>query len=54
MIEQDISVRFYICSKKLRTKELHVTTRSLEEIESMYWQVDAIFREDVCRIRVGR
>ncbi|TXY60214.1 ISAs1 family transposase, partial [Vibrio cholerae] len=50
--EQDMSVRFYISSKKLSAKELHDATRSHWGIESMYWQPDVTFREDACRIRV--
>ncbi len=50
--EQDMSVRFYISSKKLSAKELHDATRSHWGIESMHWQLDVTFREDECRIRV--
>ncbi|MCG6221823.1 ISAs1 family transposase, partial [Vibrio diabolicus] len=50
--EQDMSVRFYISSKKLSAKELHDATRSHWGIESMHWQLDVTFREDACRIRV--
>ncbi|MDW2312746.1 ISAs1 family transposase [Vibrio sp. 1075] len=50
--EQDMSVRFYISSKKLSAKELHDATRSHWGVESMHWQLDVTFREDACRIRV--
>lgn len=38
--EEDMSVRFYISSKKLSAKELHDATRSRWGIESMHWQLD--------------
>ncbi len=50
--EEDMSVRFYISSKKLSAKELHDVTLSHWGIESMHWQLDVTFREDACRIRV--
>ncbi len=49
--EQDMSVCFYISSKKLSAKELHDATRSHWGIESMLWQLDLTFREDACHIR---
>ncbi|EGR0202218.1 ISAs1 family transposase [Vibrio parahaemolyticus] len=50
--EEDMSIRFYISSKRLSAKELHDATRSHWGIESMHWQLDITFREDECRIRV--
>ena len=50
--EKEVSVRYYISSKKLSEEELHNASKSHGLVESMHWQLDVGFREDKCRIRV--
>ncbi|WPC73040.1 ISAs1 family transposase [Vibrio porteresiae] len=50
--EKEVSVRYYISSKKLSAEELHNASKSHWLVESMHWQLDVGFREDKCRIRV--
>jgi predicted transposase YbfD/YdcC len=50
--ESEMSVRYYISSKKLTAEELHNATKNHWLVESMHWQLDVGFNEDACRIRV--
>jgi predicted transposase YbfD/YdcC len=50
--ESEMSVRYYISSKKLTAEELHNATKSHWLVEYMHWQLDVGFNEDACRIRV--
>lgn len=40
--EQEVSVRYYISSKKLTAEELHNATKSHWLVESMHWQLDGV------------
>ncbi len=49
--EQDISIRYYICSKELEAKTLLEATRSHWGVEVMHCSLDTAFCEDNSRIR---
>ncbi|BCK32690.1 hypothetical protein VCSRO96_2493 [Vibrio cholerae] len=49
--EQDVSIRYYICSKELEAQTLLETTRSHWGVEVMHWSLDTAFCEDNSRIR---
>ena len=44
--EQDVSVRYYICSKELEAQKLLEATRSHWGVEVMHWLLDTAFCED--------
>ncbi|QIL85378.1 ISAs1 family transposase [Vibrio sp. HDW18] len=50
-IEQDVSIRYYICSKELEAQTLLEATRSHWGVEVMHWSLDTAFCEDNSRIR---
>lgn len=49
--EQDVSIRYYICSKELEAQTLLEATRSHWGVEVMHWSLDTAFCEDNSRIR---
>ena len=49
--EQDVSIRYYICSKALEAKTLLEATRSHWGVEVMHWSLDTAFFEDASRVR---
>ncbi|MBU5700867.1 ISAs1 family transposase [Vibrio cholerae] len=49
--EQDVSIRYYICSKELEAQTLLEATRSHWGVEVMHWALDTAFCEDNSRIR---
>ena len=49
--EQDVSIRYYICSKALEAKTLLEATRSHWGVEVMHWSLDTAFCEDASRVR---
>ncbi|EIV0336582.1 ISAs1 family transposase [Vibrio cholerae] len=49
--EQDVSIRYYICSKELEAQTLLEATRSHRGVEVMHWSLDTAFCEDNSRIR---
>lgn len=51
--EQDVSTRYYICSKELEAQTLLEATRSHWGVEVMHWSLDTAFCEDNSRIRAG-
>lgn len=49
--EQDVRIRYYICSKELEAQTLLEATRSHWGVEVMHWSLDTAFCEDNSRIR---
>ncbi|WP_172564908.1 ISAs1 family transposase [Vibrio navarrensis] len=49
--EQDVRIRYYICSKELEAQTLLEATRSHWCVEVMHWSLDTAFCEDNSRIR---
>lgn len=49
--EQDVSIRYYICSKELEAQTLLEATRSHWGVEVMHWSLDTAFCEDNSRVR---
>ncbi len=49
--EQDVSIRYCICSKELEAQTLLEATRSHWGVEVMHWSLDTAFCEDNSRIR---
>ncbi len=49
--EQDVSIRYYICSKELEAQTLLEATGSHWGVEVMHWSLDTAFCEDNSRIR---
>ncbi|EOX1815247.1 ISAs1-like element IS1358 family transposase [Vibrio cholerae] len=49
--EQDVSIRYYICSKEWEAQTLLEATRSHWGVEVMHWSLDTAFCEDNSRIR---
>ncbi|WP_423252276.1 ISAs1 family transposase [Vibrio vulnificus] len=49
--EPEITVRYYVSSKVLSTKELSNVLRSHWLVESIHWLLGSEFGEDVCRKR---
>ncbi|CQB50510.1 ISAs1 family transposase [Vibrio cholerae] len=49
--EQDVSIRYYICSKELEAQTLLEATRSHWGVAVMHWSLDTAFCEDNSRIR---
>ena len=47
-------VRYYILSRRMSARSLGAAVRGHWGIESMYWQLDVTFGEDLCRTRKGR
>jgi predicted transposase YbfD/YdcC len=47
-------VRYYILSKRMSARSFGAAVRGHWGIESMHWQLDVTFGEDLCRTRNGR
>jgi predicted transposase YbfD/YdcC len=49
--DKEMSVRYYISSKKIDPKTLLTSVYSHWKVESMHWLLDIAFSEDASRIR---
>ncbi len=49
--ESEFTVRYYISSKEIGTKELLNATRSHWLVEYMHWSLETVFGEDTSRKR---